>query len=56
MIKVKKETENSFEVALRQGFAVNLYQCKQDEMWLSLPNDEDTLEYALRRGWEIVEE
>lgn len=32
MIKVKKDYENSFEIALKQGFAVNFYQCKPDEM------------------------
>jgi len=55
MIKVKKYCENAFEIALRQGFAVNLYQCKPDEMWLSLPCDDETLEYIKLKGWEIVE-
>lgn len=56
MIKVKKHLEDSFEIALRQGFGVNVYQCAPDEMWLSLPNEDETLEYAKHRGWEIIQE
>ena len=57
MIKVKKDFENAFEIALKQGFAVNFYQCEQNEMRLSLSDDEDdseVTEYAIARGWELI--
>lgn len=36
-VKVIKNS-GDFERAMRAGFAVNLYECRTNEMWLVLPS------------------
>lgn len=54
-VKVKKDRES--KVALDQGFAINFFECSENEIVLMLPTDAETLKKSIDyHGWEAIGE
>lgn len=54
-VKVKKDRDLS--IALAQGFAVNYFECDENEIVLVFPTDAEKLKQSVQHhGWEIIGE
>lgn len=54
-VKVKKDRES--KVALDQGFAINFFECSENEIVLMLPTDAETLKKSIDyHGWKALGE
>jgi hypothetical protein len=55
VFKVKVVKNNGdFDKALKQGFAINNYACKESEMWLCMPSERSLMSLIKKHDWSVI--